>query len=132
MTMNIQLLSRCSKKWSTEQKTVCYLYPLLVSFPSLRNEKMFWSQFSSIFPFVTIFILADTLPFSSHRMDNYGQSQSACGQPWQAIKTRHLIISLSQSLRHWPIRKHHFSKQAAHIQYYLCYLIFRDFFNHFE
>jgi len=33
-------------------------------------------------------------------MDNYGQSQSACGQPWQAIKTpfNYLVIPILASL----------------------------------
>jgi len=47
--------------------------------------------------------------FSSHRMGDYGQSQSARGQSWSGqIKTHHLITSLLTPSRHQPIRARHF------------------------
>ena len=92
-------LSRCSKKWPTEQKTVCYSYPHPLP---PHNEKISRSWFSLVPRYSSL----PTSPFF-FTMGVYGQSQSPRGQPWtEPIKTHHLITSLPS--RHRLIRARHF------------------------
>jgi len=87
------------------------------TFPLPRNEKM--SQ--PIFLGVTVFIAAD-IPTLLYRVSDYGQNQSARGQPWtEPTKTHHLITSLSISSRHRPIRARHFPDRPGDRMMEVCF-----------